>query len=693
MREASESLPEAGQVEAEEEVPAGSPPDNTAASARAAGSPPASALSRDAGGLPLSSGAAHALVWLGVGLVNAVNIELLPWPYTGATTRLLHHVFDFGHAAAIALGGYVVARLWRYMAPASRWLGRAAFALLCAGTSPLLLAGDFANWAERHGTPWFMWPAAACASLAVPLGLWLGGWLGRPGWRWLAVVTSAAAATLNHHVLENDYPGIHLYFLWGAAAFATAALTGARLPFRLPRVTPVAARGATAVLAAFSAATLVVWPPAAVVIEAFKTEGSVLFPFLAGLHGNDTAALSAQARGRHVHPAWLLRRDGVAAIPASQPSLLPEKPIVIFLTIDALRAEVLNDPALRRRVPHLARFADESVEFTNARTPGSTTRNSLGSIFASKYSSQLDWKRVGRGRSLSDDPTPRLSDRLQAAGLFTVYLAPYAPIAGRSRVLGKFRREVRLRPGRAGQRFALSEETVPVALEKIERFQDRKLFVYMHWMDPHEPYDAAGDDGPKLERYLREVELCDESLGRLLKSLGERRLLGRSVLVVSADHGEALGEHGIPHHGGSLYEVLLRVPLLIHVPGVEPRRVETPVASLDIAPTLLDLIGAPTPGEYMGQSLVPFLRGEDARLTRPIAADQVSVKAMVFRRYKVIDNRRRSTVEIFDLQRDPDELDNLYGEVPERDAELVGALRNFFAVHTRHGAARGGDDE
>ncbi|HEX9620799.1 MAG TPA: sulfatase [Polyangiaceae bacterium] len=631
----------------------------------------------------LSARSAHVFAWLGVALVNALNIALSPWPYTGATTRLLHHAFDLGHAVAIAFGGYALARLWRRAVPPSRGLAFAGFSLLAAGASPLLLAGDFANWAERHESEWLMWPAAAGASLAVPAAFWAGQWLARPAWRWLAVVASAAAAALNHHVLENDYPGIHLYFLWGAATFATGALAGARLSARLPREEPRAARSAGALFAAFSVATLVVWPPAAVVTEAFKTEGSVLFPFLAGLHGKDTVMLSAEAAGRHVHPEWLEPRGTVPAIPPSEPSLLPKTPVIIFLTIDALRAELLGATALRGRLPNLARFADESVEFTNARTPGSTTRNSLGSAFASKYSSQLEWTKVGRGRTLSRDPTPRLGDRLQAAGFFTVYLAPYGPIAGKSGVLGKFRREVRLRPTRAGQRFPLSEETVDAALEKIERLRERKLFVYMHWMDPHEPYDAAGDGGSEFERYVREVELCDRSFGRLWKSLEELDLLDRTVLVLSADHGEALGEHGIPHHGGSLYEVLLRVPLVIRVPGVEPRRVAAPVALIDIAPTLLDLVGAATPGQYMGQSLVPFLRGEAARLTRPIAADQVSVKAMLFRRFKVIDNRRRNTVELFDLETDPNEKRNLYGEVPERDTALLGALRNFFAVHER----------
>jgi arylsulfatase A-like enzyme len=373
---------------------------------------------------------------------------------------------------------------------------------------------------------------------------------------------------------------------------------------------------------------------------------------------------------------------------------LPEKPIVIFLTIDALRAEVLDDPNLRRRVPHLAELADQSVTFTNARTPGSTTRNTLGSIFASKYHSQLDWTKVGRGRSLAEDPTPRLSDRMQAAGYYTVYLVPYAPIAGKYRVLGKFRSEVRLRPERPGQRFPLSEDTVDEALRRIERLQNRKLFLYMHWMDPHDPYDAAGKDGPEVERYLREIELCDRSFGRFWKGLAERKLLDRTVLVLSADHGEALGQHGIPHHGGSLYEVLVRVPLVFRVPGVSPRRVDTPVLAMDIAPSLLDLVGAPTPGAYMGQSLVPFLRGEDPHLTRPIAADQVNVKAMVFRHYKVIDNRKRNTIELFDLQADPDETRNLYGEAPERDAELLGALRNFFAVHRLYrDDDDGGDDD
>jgi arylsulfatase A-like enzyme len=203
-------------------------------------------------------------------------------------------------------------------------------------------------------------------------------------------------------------------------------------------------------------------------------------------------------------------------------------------------------------------------------------------------------------------------------------------------------------------------------------------------MDPHAPYDAAGTAGTARERYLREVALVDREIDRLVRALDETGLGGKAAVIVTADHGEAFGQHNTPHHNSTLYEELLRVPLMIRAPGSLPRRVVTPVSLVDLGPTVLDLMGAPTPGSFMGESLTPFLRGGDATPTRPILAERRYAQAMIFPdNIKAILDWKKGTEEIYDLERDPNETKNLCDELGPACAERLDVLRAFFLVHGR----------
>jgi arylsulfatase A-like enzyme len=202
-------------------------------------------------------------------------------------------------------------------------------------------------------------------------------------------------------------------------------------------------------------------------------------------------------------------------------------------------------------------------------------------------------------------------------------------------------------------------------------------------MEPHEGYDAPGKT--PYERYIGEVKKVDAALQPLVDLTESPELRDRLVVILSADHGEAFGEHGTKFHAVTLYEELIRVPLFVHIPGVKPRRDDTPVAGMDIGPTVLDLFGVPIPGSNMGQSLAPLIAGKGARtLTRPLVADSGRrMQAMIFDgRYKVIRDLRQGTVELYDLKDDPGELKNLSDEKPELTKDLHGRMASFFDVHT-----------
>jgi arylsulfatase A-like enzyme len=151
---------------------------------------------------------------------------------------------------------------------------------------------------------------------------------------------------------------------------------------------------------------------------------------------------------------------------------------------------------------------------------------------------------------------------------------------------------------------------------------------------------------------------------------------------VAADHGEAFGEHGTIYHTKTLYEELLRVPLIVRGPGIAARRIDRHVTLMDLGPTLLDVFGVDTPPGFMGQSLVPLLQGRDAPLDRPVLAEGRLRRALYFGDHlKVIEDERRKLVEVYDLLADPGEMRNLFDADSQRVLPGLAALRAFFEAH------------
>jgi membrane-anchored protein YejM (alkaline phosphatase superfamily) len=278
-----------------------------------------------------------------------------------------------------------------------------------------------------------------------------------------------------------------------------------------------------------------------------------------------------------------------------------------------------------------------------------------------------------------EDDSVRFPELLSKAGFETVtYFGAYW-LGNAYGILRGFAEETFVR---TKHKFTPAAHIAPHVLARLRRHGAAPLFLFVHFLDPHEPYDLAGTHGTPRERYLREVALVDREIERIVATIDEEGLDDRTTIVLMADHGEAFGEHDTTYHANTLYEELLRVPLWIRVPGVAPGRVDHPVSIIDLGPTILDLVGLPTPGHFMGQSLVPFLRGEQPVLDRPIAAEGRLKQALVFPDgTKVIADERRKTLELYDLNRDPLELDNRVDEVDVATEPHVLAFRAFFDAH------------
>jgi arylsulfatase A-like enzyme/Flp pilus assembly protein TadD len=229
------------------------------------------------------------------------------------------------------------------------------------------------------------------------------------------------------------------------------------------------------------------------------------------------------------------------------------------------------------------------------------------------------------------------------------------------------------------------DRTVEEAVRWLESNEESRLFAWIHLYDPHDPYEPPE---PYRTRYAGrlydgEVAWSDELVGRLDEALGRMGLRENTLLVVTSDHGEGLGEHRESLHGFFIYESTLAVPLLIRGPGVVPgTRIESLVQLIDLFPTLVEMLGLEPRenADVSGVSLASALRGEPYR-HEPVAYSESLVPLLHFGwsdlrsirrgKWKYIQAPRP---ELYDLEADPMEIRNLADSQPELAKGMKGAL-------------------
>ena len=218
-------------------------------------------------------------------------------------------------------------------------------------------------------------------------------------------------------------------------------------------------------------------------------------------------------------------------------------------------------------------------------------------------------------------------------------------------------------------------------------------FAWVHLYDPHEPYRAPEPYASQHEPYDAEVAYTDAMVGKLLADLRAAGQLDRTLVIVAADHGESLGEHGERTHGVFVYDVTMRVPWIVWAGArVVSEASDALVRLIDLAPTALDLVGVAAPPEFEGRSVIPvvtrlrdetapaYLEAMDANLTRNWAP----LTGLVTADYKLID---LPIPELYDLRSDPRETRNLFARDPERARTLESLLRGVTASFQSRGSA------
>jgi arylsulfatase A-like enzyme len=378
---------------------------------------------------------------------------------------------------------------------------------------------------------------------------------------------------------------------------------------------------------------------------------------------------------------------------------------VLLIVLDAARAAELGCYGYPRpTTPEIDRLASEGIVFERAYTPAVYTLGAMSSVWTSQYPDRHHGELSYADRLPRDRLT--LAEVLGAAGIPTagfVANAMAGAALGFERGFGEFHEVYRSYPDLGSRGESLARALPEWLARPRERF-----FAYLHFREPHFPYDPPppfdtrfGPDGPLTTEQRRDktwytdvnqgrrratpeelahlvrlydgnLAYADAQIGAIRRALEASGVLERTVVIVTADHGEQLGEHGYISHSAQVYEQSVRVPLVVRLPaGKGPRgaRVRELVDHLDLAPTVLDVLGVPMPsgGRFQGRSLLPVIAGgpgKPAVLSRTVW--DRPVYALRDERFKLIYDTRTGRSELYDLEGDPDERRELSAAEPLR---------------------------
>lgn len=355
----------------------------------------------------------------------------------------------------------------------------------------------------------------------------------------------------------------------------------------------------------------------------------------------------------------------------------PSRMNVVLITLDTLRADHVGTyGASGVRTPHLDRLASQGVVFDQVMTTAPLTLPAHSSIMTGQFPPRHGVRDNG-GFFLGQEQVTLaeiLSERGYQTGA-TVGAFVLDSKWGLDQGFATYQDDFDLTNVKAMSLASVKRpgnEVVDLALKWMDGVAGQQFFAWMHLYDPHAPYESPEPYRSEYRGhpYRGAIAFTDAQVGRVFDYLDARGLADNTIVIVTADHGEGLGEHGEETHGFFVYESAMRVPLIIRAPGqgLTPRRVSQPVRSVDIMPTILELIGAPAPQAVAGVSLRRLMSGEVNELPIEGYGEAMyplhhygwsELTTMRSERYKLIDAPRP---ELYDLERDPHEQTNLFAE-------------------------------
>jgi choline-sulfatase len=355
---------------------------------------------------------------------------------------------------------------------------------------------------------------------------------------------------------------------------------------------------------------------------------------------------------------------------------------VVLVTVDTLRADRLGAYGYRQtETPNLDRVAQQGVLFENASSQAPLTTPSHASMMTGLYPPRHRVRDTG-GFTLAGS-YPTLASILQAQGWDTAAFVGAAVLKKRFGLNQGFALYDDEMPAAGGSTTEAGERGSAVVVDRAARWltaqSGRPYLLWVHVYDPHLPYDPPS---PFREKYAQnlydgEVAYTDQQLGRLFDAVARKS--PDTIVAVLSDHGESFSEHGEYAHGIFLYDATLRIPFLISGPGVPAGlRVKQQARTIDLLPTLLDLIGLAAPQPVQGASLVPAMHGKEAAtasyaetLFPKLNMGWAELRSIRTDRWKYV---RAPKAELYDLVKDSAETENLAASHPAEVKQLEEQL-------------------
>jgi arylsulfatase A-like enzyme len=379
---------------------------------------------------------------------------------------------------------------------------------------------------------------------------------------------------------------------------------------------------------------------------------------------------------------------------------------VLLITIDTLRADHLGIYAYTRNTsPHIDALARQGAVFDRAYTYWPKTRGSMAIMLTGRRPSQNGY---GKTHPVLLDFNPTLATALKEAGYVTAAAVDNPNVAAANGYAKGFDtyRETWEEKALATEPDRAKAITDTAASFLARAAKDRPFFLWLHYVSPHAPYsppppydsaflDEVSREGPRLRtvpglhggiprqwavrgqdrlgyyvaQYDGEIAAVDEQVGRVLDALRQSGAAPRTVIVLTSDHGESLGEHDYYFdHGEDVFEPSLAIPLILVASGAAPgTRVDAFASTLDIVPTILDAVKVSYPPDLAGTSLLPVARGESRGPDRLFAQNDRNLSATWDRRFKLVatpvgDGRR---LALYDRAKDPGETKDVSRPRPE----------------------------
>ncbi len=370
---------------------------------------------------------------------------------------------------------------------------------------------------------------------------------------------------------------------------------------------------------------------------------------------------------------------------------LPSDLNVVLITIDTLRYDIGFVGYERKITPNVDALAKKSVYFDHAYSLASYTAKSLGPTLIGRYGSETH--RGKRHFSIFEPIDKMVQERIRAAGIRTLSVQGHWYFKentglGRGFDVLDLSAMPDERQGE-GDRTVNSDKISDAAIRLLQDPQnaDERFYMWVHYLDPHAeyvPHEQFDFGEGARARYDGEVAFTDHHVGRVLDAIAKSPFAERTAIIVTSDHGESFGEHGMNRHGFELWDVLVRVPLLVYVPGLAPRRQEVRRSLIDLAPTLLEMYGlqAPTRKDedfLSGKSLLKDVLMPEGYTPqqRPIFIDMPGGPFVPERQafiqpedgQKIITSKLRP-MGLYDLVEDPGEENNLVSDTKRTKAAL-----------------------